>query len=195
MSYFPIHRAQRGYTLIELMVSIAIFSVVMLLVTGAYLTLISLDQRARAQNDIVNSMSFAVDSVGRSLRTGSGYICGGTNVGASEDGQGNCPDGDSQMSFTDDQGRQVVYRLTTSGQLGRCAGPAPVICNGISAVPLTDSRISINAMTFYVQGVGSGDGVQPRALFRLTGTLNMGPKFAPVNFTIETAATQRLIEI
>ena len=53
---------KRGYTLVELIVSLGLFSMVMLVVTGAYLTLISLDRQARASNQLSATLSFAVET-------------------------------------------------------------------------------------------------------------------------------------
>lgn len=195
--YLPMmsNPTRRGYTLLEMTVSVGLFSLVMLLATGAFLKFISLDRKARYTNDVVNNLNFAIDSMTRSIRTGSNYRCGG-------EGQGpNCwppTSGQSTFSFVDDRGRTVTYLRRTDGSIGRCALTTGS-CSPSTAIAVTDSRINIQNMTFYVRGVGtttSPDNVtQPSVVMSIRGQMTPGPNQAPIDFAIETMATQRLIEL
>ena len=179
-------KAVRGFSLVEMIVSVGIFSIVMLAATSAYLTLIALDRRARAGNDVVNNLSFAIDSMARAIRTGDDYACGiagGDCFGA----------GESRFSFTDEQDRVVTY-LLSNGAIARCIGSP---CNAARRVPLTDSRVTVEALTFYVRGTTPGDNIQPRVIFSARGSLNVKElgTAVPLSFTIETAATERRIDL
>lgn len=188
-------RTRRGYTLLEMTVSVGLFSLVMLLATGAFLKFISLDRKARYTNDVVNNLTFAMDSMTRSIRTGSYYRCGG-------DGQGpNCwppTAGRNSFSFLDDRGRRVTYLLRTDGSIGRCA-LASGTCTSATSIPVTDERINIQSMTFYVRGVGTTTApdnvMQPYVVMSIRGSMTPGSNQAPIDFAIETMATQRLIEL
>lgn len=170
----------RGFTLIEIVVSVGIFSMVMLVVTAAYLTLIVMDREARTTNDVVANLSFAVDSIARNVRTGTSYSCAGA-------GNGTC----SQLSFVDALGQNVTYLLKSDGTIGQCTSNP---CTAATAVALTDARISISALTFYVRGVGTGDNVQPQVTISIRGSLT-AQQGKTVDFSIQTGATQRYIEI
>ncbi|HBM45415.1 MAG: hypothetical protein UR85_C0011G0009 [Candidatus Nomurabacteria bacterium GW2011_GWF2_35_66] len=65
-----------GFTLIEIMVSISIFSVVMLIVIGALLMLNDANKKAQATRAIVDNLNFAMDDITRSIRTGKDFKCG-----------------------------------------------------------------------------------------------------------------------
>jgi len=172
----------RGFTLIEMIVSIGLFSLVMLVVTAAYLTIIALDKEARTTNEVVANLSFATESMARNIRTGTQYNCAGA-------GNGSC----SQFSFVDANGQVVTYLLKNDNSVAQCtAGP----CTAASpaAISLTDKRITIQSLTFLVRGVGLGDGVQPQTVMSIRGTL-IGSKGHSVNFSVQTAATQRVLEI
>lgn len=186
---------QRGYTLLELIVSLGIFSVVILVVMGAYLTLISLDRQARANSQLATSLSFAMESMARSLRTGSEFVCngntgspnctgGGASISFCLDGR-SCRDGDSDEQYL------TTYFLRSNGTIGQCSGR---LCTDSSSEPLTDSRIQIESLRFYVRGVGSGDGVQPQVTFVLAGAMTTD-QGETTDFTIQTGATQRLLEL
>lgn len=183
------HDSARGFTLIEMLVSVALFSVVMTIVAAAYMNLINLDRQTRATNDIVNNLSFAVDTMARSIRTGTVYFCG------SGDANGNCPTiPGTSISFTNDQAQGITYLLnTTTHQIGECAFSSG--CNTSNATYFTDPRISITTLSFYVSGNGHGDGLQPQVVVVIHGTLTIDPSHPPVSFSIQTSATQRGIDI
>ncbi len=173
-------REPRGFTLIEIIVSVGIFSMVMLVVTAAYLTLITLDKEARTTNEVVANLSFAVDSIARNIRTGSTYSCAGA-------GNGTC----SQISFTDNQGQNVTYLLKSDGTIGQCTSGA---CSSSVATSLTDARITVTNLTFYVRGVGSGDMLQPQVTISIRGTMP-AQRGRTIDFSIQTGATERYIEL
>lgn len=179
--------SRRGYTLIELIVSVGLFSIVMLVAMAAFLTLIDLDRKARATNDVVTNLSYVVDSMARSIRTGTSYDCGlrGSNT--------DCVNGHTQFNFTDFEGRIVTYLLKADGTVGQCVGNNN--CTASSAVSLTDPRITIETLRFYVQGSNRGDSFQPRVLFTIAGSVVPHPGDDPIEFIIESSATQRLIDL
>lgn len=181
------HRNPRGYSLLELIVSLGLFSMVMLVVIGAYLTLISLDRQARASNQLAASLSFAVESMARNLRTGSDYACNGNTASP------NCTStsGGTSIVFTDSESQRITYLRRSDGSIGQCIG---LPCNAATAVPLTDRRITIDALRFYVRGVGTGDNRQPQVTFVVSGTMTTDAGES-TSFTIQTGATQRYIEL
>ena len=186
---------QRGYSLLEMMVSIALFSLVMLLATGAFLKFMALERVARYTNDVTNNLSFAVDSMARSMRTGTQYDCGAVDTTK------NCwPTPGSQFSFRDDQGRLITYLLKGDGSIGRCTVSG---CTTSNAVSLTDKRIKIESLHFFVRGVGpaaseqpiTSINTQPQVLVSIRGTMQPSPDEPPIRFSIQTLSTQRLLEL
>lgn len=178
-------RTKRGYTLVELIVSLGLFSMVMVVVTGAYLTLISLDRQSRASNQLSATLAFAVESMARSMRTGTTYMC---NQSSSSP---NCSSGGTSIAFVDAQGQTVTYLLKSNGSIGQCTGG---VCTSATAVSLTDPRISITSLKFYVVGVGATDRIQPQVTFALKGTMTTDAG-ETTNFAVQTSATQRYLEI
>ncbi len=185
MSITP--RTTQGFTLVEMIVSVGLFSVVMLITTAAYLAIISLDKEARATNALVSNLSFAVDSMSRNIRTGTAYSCNGGTNGTP------CA---TSFSFTDvDGSTQVTYlRIATgenAGTIGQCTSG---VCTDATAIPLTDSRITITALNFLVRNVGTSDRKQPEVHISIRGTMP-ARSGRVVNFTIQTSATQRQLEL
>lgn len=66
---------QSGFTLIEMIVSLALFSVVVTIAVGALLVLIASNQRLQNEQSVMTNLSFALDSMTREIRTGTNYYC------------------------------------------------------------------------------------------------------------------------
>lgn len=176
---------KRGYTLIELVVSVGVFSIVMLLASGAYLIMISANQHAQAITTGIDSLSFALETMTRDIRTGTNYDCAGL---------GDCMGGLHDFSVQTNATTTVSYSL---------AGSALQKTVTVSGVPttftLTDPAVvTVDALTFYASGTKSysasgalKDVLQPHVLIVITGTVSAGPRNPPQSFTIQTGATMR----
>ena len=173
---------QRGYTLIELIVSVGIFSMIMLLATGAYLSLLGYNRQARAMSVVMSDLSYAMDQMSRELRTGTHFTCptsGCAHV--------------SSVSFTNDQNQAITYMLA-NGALARCVNQP--VCNANTATPVTNPDITVSTLDFTISGnatYASGDRTQPLVLISVVGKVTAGKQSAP--FSIETSATQRLLDL
>ena len=70
---------QSGFTLIEMIVSLAVFSVVVTISVGALLVLIATNQQLQNEQSVMTNLSFALDSMTREIRTGVNYYCDAQN--------------------------------------------------------------------------------------------------------------------
>lgn len=177
-----IYKPHKGYTLLELIVAVGIFSLIMLAVSSAYLSLIKLDRETRAVNDIINNLSFAVDSMGREMRTGSRYDCNPSSD--SDTVLDNCTAG-SSLQFRDSSGRTVRYSLSNGQIIARISGVDAAI---------TDPRITISNLVFYVRGAASTDTIQPQVLVTIKGSITTSPT-RTVSTSVQVSATQRLLDL
>ncbi len=66
---------QSGFTLVEMIVSLAIFAIVVTVSVGALLVLVGTNQRLQDEQSVMTNLSFALDSMTREIRTGSHYYC------------------------------------------------------------------------------------------------------------------------
>lgn len=177
-----IRRRHKGFTLIELIVSLALFSMVMVVAAGAYLLMINLNRQTQALSFGINDLSFALETMARSIRVGTTYTCGTARSGT------NCTvrAGNDKFQFKDQNGVTMAYQLigTSIYQIG----PS-------SSVSLTDSAIvPVSSLSFYVTGVqanNSNDYLQPYVTIVAKGTVATGPGKQPQSFTIETGAVMR----
>ncbi len=169
----------RGFTLIELMVAVAIFAIVAMLASGAYLIMLDIDQRAQATTTGVDNLSFALESMTRTIRTGTHYNCGSPTGG-------DCGSG-SVLYLTDQDGATVEFSLS-GGAIDKTVGSPGV------ATPLTDPSVQITNLTFSVVGTApysaGGDTTQPYIFITVSGTTLAGPG-KTVPFTVQTSAVMR----
>ncbi len=173
-------RPLRAFTLVEMIISIALFSFVMTIAAAAYLNLINLDRQTRANNDLDTNLSFVADTMTRLIRTGYTYQCG---VGT------NCPTtpGNSFSFVTSETPPRTITYSLSGTSIQECVG-------GSGCTIITDPRIIISSLNFYVTGVGNGDNLQPQVVIVIHGKVRADPSHI-TEFTLQTSATQRVIEI
>lgn len=182
----------RGFTLVELMVSVALFIVIMLVAVGALLSLVAANRKARALESVINNLNITLDGMVRAVRMGSKYNCGGAgipdpNVGA------DCPEGLDTFSFApygsddDVQSERFVYTFS-NGQLFRSTA------GGSAPVAVTAPEVSIADIDFYVVGTRAGDVAQPKVVIVVKGTAGATPN-TQSTFYIQATAVQRTLDI
>lgn len=172
----------RGFTLIELMVSLSVFTIVMTIAAGGYLVMINVNRHAQGMATGINNLSFALDTMTRSIRTGTDYSC---------DGGHDCSGGGATLSFTDQDNNRVTYALDS---LGTAIQSTEVTPSGSTLVyRLTEPAVTITKLTFYVTGTApasAGDYQQPHVTMVVSGSVSVGPGTSQT-FTVQTGATMR----
>ncbi|MFA7315154.1 MAG: type II secretion system protein, partial [Candidatus Magasanikbacteria bacterium] len=69
-------KTNTGFTLVEMMVAIAVFSIVMVAAMSALLNVIDANNKARAIKTAINNVNFALEGISRDMRMGTDYKCG-----------------------------------------------------------------------------------------------------------------------
>lgn len=168
----PASRFQ-GYTLIELIVSVGLFALVMMLASGAYLVMIGVNRHVQGVATGIDNLSFALEAMTRTIRTGSDYGCPSSGM--------DCTLGGSTFSVIDSSGVNVIYTLSGGTIIQTRQG---------NPVSLTEPSVNVSSLTFYTFGTVPGDTNQPRVTMVITGTVSSG-KGKEEKFNIETGATMR----
>ncbi|HEV8677654.1 MAG TPA: type II secretion system protein [Candidatus Paceibacterota bacterium] len=190
----------RGFTLIELMVSVAIFAIIMVISLGALLSIAAANRKAETIASVMNNLNFAVEGMTRSIRTGYDYHCG-TVTG------GDCTSGGTYFKFTAQDGSQVVYAYANDaancGQTGAVMGCIMRSTDGgTTYLPITAPEVIITnastgtGLTFYLRGstLGNlGDNVQPNVVITVTGYIQISAT-QKTPFALQTSVTQRLYD-
>jgi prepilin-type N-terminal cleavage/methylation domain-containing protein len=189
----------KAFTIIEVMISVAIFSVVMTMALGALLSVSQSDSRAEALKSVVNGLNFALDEVSRIARTGTQYDCGAILPLAGSPTQTDCASSpSSELAFLASDGVTTYGYCLGSG--GSCTGtvqcPAGSSCDilrsvdGGTLLPITAPAVQISTLAFYV--LGTEGSVQPKITMLLSGTAASAGDNS--NFNIQTSVTQRIYD-
>jgi len=64
-----------GFTLVEMLVAIAVFMIVVTSAVGALYSIMDANRKAQAIKNVVNNVSFALESISKDMRMGKGYKC------------------------------------------------------------------------------------------------------------------------
>ncbi|MEA2715550.1 MAG: hypothetical protein QOG91_578 [Candidatus Parcubacteria bacterium] len=70
-------RKQRGFTLLEMLVSLAIFVVVAVIAVGSLVRITALNRQAQTLQSSMTNLNFVLESISREMRLGSKFYCGG----------------------------------------------------------------------------------------------------------------------
>lgn len=76
MTTSPHYKTSRGFTLIEMMVSISIFAIVAVVAIGALLKIVDANKKSQSLETSINNLNFIMDSITREMRVGTDYYCG-----------------------------------------------------------------------------------------------------------------------
>ena len=189
-----------GYTIIETMISIALFIIIVMVGMEALLNANLLNNKSQNMRSIMDNMSFVMEDVSRNLRTGYDFYClsGSDTVpapGATKSGS-NCwgiafepSTGGSEWVY--EVVSQVVNTNTTSYIRKSTDG-------GATWVQLTPNQISINTTLSGFTVIGAeppsqNDTGQPFVTIRMIGQMQYQNVNTP--FYLQTSVSQRQIDI
>jgi prepilin-type N-terminal cleavage/methylation domain-containing protein len=174
----------RGFTLIEVLVSVAIFATVMVIALGSLLALSEANRKAELLSSATNNFNSAIDSMARAIRTGTVYHCGGGTLTTALA----CPGGSTQFAFLSATGATNVYVLNTS----TCQNGLGCIVRsqdgGSTYVPITSPELVVTSLKFYVRG--NQGSVQPQVFMLVSGYVTITGVKQSV-FNLQTSVTQR----
>lgn len=201
-------QARNGFSIIEMLVATALFSVVMILAVGALLTVIDGNRKAQALKSVMNNLNFAIESMSRTMRVGTLYNCRSaaplSNPKPPPPLQiakpNNCSNGGNLIAFEpfggdpDDWSDQYVYKFSLSpapnarGRLERSTD------GGDNFIPITAPEVNIEKFVFYVTGAEDDDDEQPRVVMTISGSTGVKAKLR-TEFNLQTTVSQRILDL
>lgn len=180
---------KKGFSIIELIVSIGLFTVVTLVAVGALLSIVGVNRKAQSFASVMNNLNFAVESMSKLMRVGTNYHCGpGGDIGSPRD----CSSPSSYIAFEraggdeNNSNDQIIYRLNGT-QIEKS------INGGATFVGVTAPEVKITediGLRFYVAGSEASDGKQPKIIIIVRGTMGLSEKIK-TDFNLQTTVSQR----
>ena len=118
---------KRGYTLIELLVTVAILAVVGGMAIGAFVSLLRIGVRAKAMRSIRQNASVVMDRLEREVRESQTVVCGSETVLSLIDVDGEeksfeCSDGDLVLNEAEEERRLNGTDVEINGCSFSCEG-------------------------------------------------------------------------
>lgn len=164
-----------------MLVSVAIFSIVLLVAMGAILTILDANRKARTLTEVMNNLNFSFESVTRSIKTGT---------------EPRIENGD-ELTVTainlaaDDFTRQTIaYRHNTT-ESGR--GVIERSVGGGTWQPITSELVDITNFQAAVHG-GNVAFSQPRTVITVSGEVRASNDIRS-SFDIQTTISQRKLNL
>ncbi len=169
----------QGFTLVEILVAIAIFMIVMVSTLGAFLSMVDLNKKVQAVRVAMDNANLAMEEMMREMRLGYDFIQ------ASE----------SSISFKNQNGVSVAYewQCDQGSRENKCVLAKREGTN--SFLPITSPDVNIEIATFELNGAGLDDSEQPTVKIFIKGETNL-PFRDNLNFdfVFQSLATQRLYD-
>lgn len=159
----------KGFTLIEMLVSIALFSIVLTIVIGSIFTIVDSNKKARSLSTVMNNLNFAVESMTRDIKT-------------ADPGSSLYKITEGVLSLRDDQNINVVYEKR---------GDLLMKSKNSSETNLLPEEVVVGQ--FDVDVIRSSSG-QPRVFIYLKGYVELSEK-TKSDFVIQTTVSPRKLNI
>lgn len=173
------YSARKGFTLVEMIVSIGLFTIVLFISSSAFLAVLNVDRKSRSTRIAMDSLNISLEDMTRRIKTGTTYYCGGTILST---GTTDCSSGGTSIAFTEQDGvTRTAYRLdgtTIKRQVG----------SGGTELSVVAPEITINRLLFIVGGSASTDSLQPYVTILIDGTTT--GKISS-HFSMQTTVTGR----
>jgi len=188
---------QKGFTLIEMIVSLAIFTVVAVVAVGALLKIMDANKKSINLKTAINNMNFVLESMTREIRVGTKYYYS-SNVNSSvttnystADSGGLTSGAPWQIAFTSSENNgtcNLIYAYRYNGtrlQKAVQSGCGNDVVNS-DYIDLSDPNVKIISSKVNVNNTG-----QPMITILLKGEVGVKNK-DKTEFTIQSRVTQRI---
>ena len=213
-------RQTAGFTIIEMIVSLAIFAFVITIAVGALLMLVAASRQLQGEQSVMTNLSFALDAMTHEIRTGSFYYCDARSSKASGtifddntsldtlgDAYQDCPNGNPSANLNKLQGlafkeggdsisgsneRILYYFDKDEGKIFRRVGSR-------AAESIVSSGIFIRNVQFFVTGskkssIGGGSTTDQPAVTIFIEAAESNDANAK-SYYLQTTVTQRTLDL
>lgn len=177
------HKHNTGFTLVEMLVGIAIFMIVVTTTLGAFLTMVDINKKVQSVRNAMDNANLAMETMMRNIRLGYDYTSCQSPV---------C------IEFTDQNGQRVRYFLDTTSAGQNNGDPVGVlyrVVNSQSPVAITSPDVDIDTLRFDISGSSSvTDAIQAHVRIFVSGKTILPRNQHNFDFAFQSLATQRLYD-
>ncbi len=199
-----LHMSMRGFTLIELMVTAALFITVITIATGALFSAQAINVKLQETQAILDEMNLSVQMISKDIRYSSQFYCSSDPEDSSariSGARSSCayPSGGTAIFFrpsialsgTTDASKDRAVYFISNNTLYKTEYPF----GGVSQTyPITSQDIKVNTFEVYVSGAESSPANlnQPLITFTITGdTVPRALNVKKVRFSLQQSVSPR----
>jgi prepilin-type N-terminal cleavage/methylation domain-containing protein len=188
---------KRGFSLVELLVALALFGFIVVIASGTLIVLSNSSTSAQISRKTIDNIDFILDDIVREARLGKNYHCV-ISLTADYDNDkvpADCSKGSNSFAITE-IGTGYLIRYSTTTVAGKSVVVKEVISKNssgsyvASSTQLSATDIDISSIRFYVSGSQTGDSVPAQVLITLQAELKKGSRFSS-KVNLQTTVTQR----
>lgn len=186
---------QKGFSLVEMIVSLGIFAIVSVVALGAFIKIIDSNKKAQSLKTAINNLNFTLESMSREMRVGTQYYCSDNpnadpNTGAT-----------TNITQACGAGKIVAFRSSVSGgscaliyayklESGKIRKAQQTSCGGSLVYDdITAKDLNISDAIFSVTVPAGG---QPYAQLFIKGTSGARARIQ-TDFAVQTTISPRLM--
>jgi len=175
--HFTSKKSGAGFTIIEMIIAVALFAVVALVSVSSILSIVDANQKARSLKSVMDNLHFALQGMSLALQVAEGsLVCSG----------GNCSlTGGTTLSFESADAEDVTYEFS-AGSLFRSVDGGPPIA-------VTAPELRIDSGRFFLSGEGPTDNRQPLVIVTIEGVAGPMGK-TESSFFVQTSITPRRLD-
>lgn len=197
MSLLKFKNKKQAFTLIEMMVAIAVFSLVMVTAMSALINVIDANNKARAIKSAINNIHFALEGISKDMRMGTDYGCIDEDANETR-----CLDtGNIGIKYrspradydsTEDKNKFAYYRFKDT-KIEGCLQKGSVTCISNDFQAITSNEVELTNVKFYVLNVEDHDDpeTQPKMIMTVKGEAGKKDKIR-TEFDLQTSVSQRI---
>ena len=200
-----------GFTLVEMLISLAIFALVAVVAMGAFLKIIEANKKSQAIKVAVNNLNFAFEAISRDLRVANNYVANNGNLinwssmpgptdsptgGSSGIGYVSTPVAVRDLRFNGGALTTIypkaAYRYNaTTKTIEKADQMTGRTANNVEYFPIVSvNDLKIEDMKFYIY---NADGTSGQPYVQITAKVKAGAKVSDmVEFVLQTTISQRL---
>ena len=188
---------QKGFTLIEMVVVVAIFAVAITITTDVFILAQRAQKKTAALQRLNNDLRYITNKMEGDLRTSTIYYDHYAPSGPN-------PAGVDELALKDFEGKSVVYKLSKSVADASC----PTLASSQAACPtankqclivsiegecasLTSSDVSLDAFNLIITPTVATDSQQPLVKLNLTASATVKGQNTPITTSLQTSASLR----
>jgi prepilin-type N-terminal cleavage/methylation domain-containing protein len=166
---------KRGFTLIEMLVSIAIFTIVVTIVMGTIVTIVDISRKTRTMTEAMSNLNLVMESMTRTLKTSTTIYTDITNS----------PYG--KVTAIDQSGKTIIYSVATNTNNNKKG-----ILKTVDGVDELITSDDIEIVGYAIQTFPYNE--QPRVMISLKGRVETA-KGIYSEFILQTSVAQRQLKL